>query len=76
MFRYYVCTRLVLLEDCNKPEDYNRLKYRLVSNRKLAEQGRRIHIDRIVRSRSLSQYWGECSKLRYSLTIFYSLVIT
>lgn len=43
------------------------MKYRLVSNRRLAEQGRKWHLDRYIRSRFIPLNWGSTSKLSYNI---------
>lgn len=60
-----MCSRLVLTLKCERPEEFDKVKFKLVSNRHLATRGRSIHIDRHIRSRTSMFTWGDCSSIRY-----------
>ena len=59
-----MCSRLVLTSYADRPEEYDRAKFKLISNRHLAARGRNIPLDRYIRSRTAVFAWGDCSVIR------------
>ena len=68
-----MCSRLVLTSYADRPEEYDRAKFKLISNRHLAARGREIHLDRYIRSRTAAFAWGDCSSIRYYLSRIFLL---
>ena len=64
--RYFVCSKLVLLNDADHPSEYEKRKWFLISNRRLANRGLELGFDRIIRSKCLPTFWGNCNKLRWA----------
>ena len=64
--RYFVCSKLVLLNDADHPSEYEKRKWFLISNRRLANRGLELGLDRIIRSKTLPSFWGNCNKLRWA----------